>query len=529
MASVIQPDWGIEKLPLPENILTDIERLSIRSVGDLGILALLAVLAPGLGFDRLAEDIAVSIAVMECPFNPVHEVHRSVSIESVGPGSGPGAGRFERVDTVADLRFNFRKGSICSRVALRGDMTIESRSLNSLEDVTNIAKGIMDGVDKTAQACVNPATKDLRFLWSPFRLRLVGEALNLSAERADPKVRDVLIRRFGLRTGTPETLDSIGRDLGVTRERIRQIQSKGIERVSIHLSSGAVGSALKRFQAYLSEFLAHNSGVASSVELSEQVAHYIDFEQFDESAGLSFLVEIVGVRVRQLAQPESTWLAFSSHETEEGVRSAAEAALANVGPLRSVPIDELAVSVARRLELSEEMVRASLRVDPRIIVREDQTVQQRTSGRRLHHRDRIYAALGDIGRPAHFRTIARRIRETFGDAGPVSDESIENTLVAGVPTDFRRVGLGTYGLADWGLPVARDSMDLVCQIFESEMTWMSFQQVEVRLKKVGWRYRPSSVKLALDLEHERPNRRIRRIGKPGSYRYGLAWWHRDDV
>jgi RNA polymerase sigma factor (sigma-70 family) len=42
----------------------------------------------------------------------------------------------------------------------------------------------------------------------------------------------VIERRYGLYTGESETLDSIGADLGVTRERVRQIEGKSLAKLS---------------------------------------------------------------------------------------------------------------------------------------------------------------------------------------------------------------------------------------------------------------------------------------------------------
>ena len=41
--------------------------------------------------------------------------------------------------------------------------------------------------------------------------------------------RDVILRRFGLKNGRPETLESIGQGYGITRERVRQIEEYAIK------------------------------------------------------------------------------------------------------------------------------------------------------------------------------------------------------------------------------------------------------------------------------------------------------------
>jgi RNA polymerase primary sigma factor len=43
--------------------------------------------------------------------------------------------------------------------------------------------------------------------------------------------KEVVVRRFGLRTGTPQTLEDIGLHFGLTRERIRQIECKAMSKL----------------------------------------------------------------------------------------------------------------------------------------------------------------------------------------------------------------------------------------------------------------------------------------------------------
>ena len=40
--------------------------------------------------------------------------------------------------------------------------------------------------------------------------------------------RDVILRRFGLKKGNKETLESIGQNYNITRERVRQIEDAAI-------------------------------------------------------------------------------------------------------------------------------------------------------------------------------------------------------------------------------------------------------------------------------------------------------------
>lgn len=49
--------------------------------------------------------------------------------------------------------------------------------------------------------------------------------------RLDARERLVLTRRFGLDGAEPVTLDDVGEEIGVTRERVRQIQNRAIERL----------------------------------------------------------------------------------------------------------------------------------------------------------------------------------------------------------------------------------------------------------------------------------------------------------
>ncbi|MBA3348805.1 MAG: sigma-70 family RNA polymerase sigma factor [Actinobacteria bacterium] len=58
--------------------------------------------------------------------------------------------------------------------------------------------------------------------------RLRAKELSDALKRLDPRLRHVLAHRFGLDGVTPQTLEEVGAGLGITRERVRQLESRAL-------------------------------------------------------------------------------------------------------------------------------------------------------------------------------------------------------------------------------------------------------------------------------------------------------------
>ncbi len=73
--------------------------------------------------------------------------------------------------------------------------------------------------------------------------RLLRERLEEILIDLTPREQKILAMRFGLGDGVTHTLEEVGQEFGVTRERIRQIEAKSLERIREHRS-------LKKLKGY---------------------------------------------------------------------------------------------------------------------------------------------------------------------------------------------------------------------------------------------------------------------------------------
>ena len=75
--------------------------------------------------------------------------------------------------------------------------------------------------------------------------------------------KDIISRRFGLRNGRKETLESIGKSYGITRERVRQVEEFAL----IQLSKGTPNPEVEKFATLAKNILNENGGVMKEKDL----------------------------------------------------------------------------------------------------------------------------------------------------------------------------------------------------------------------------------------------------------------------
>ncbi|MCL4374683.1 RNA polymerase sigma factor RpoD [Patescibacteria group bacterium] len=87
------------------------------------------------------------------------------------------------------------------------------------------------GDDKEATLEQFVTDQNQPMLYDKVSRELLKDALGKVLETLSPREKRVLIMRFGLEDGKPKTLEEVGKEFKVTRERIRQIEAKAIRKL----------------------------------------------------------------------------------------------------------------------------------------------------------------------------------------------------------------------------------------------------------------------------------------------------------
>lgn len=258
--------------------------------------------------------------------------------------------------------------------------------------------------------------------------------------------RHVLTHRFGLSgKGEPRTLDSIGQEYGITRERIRQIENHG-------LSSVRDSEAYQRLAdawAHLVRTMTELGGVLSEQTLVKELAK--------TEAEHNHLVFLLTVGHQFEDRREDAYFRARWHVDEqlaEAVEHALTALYEAVAENRLTPEEEFIELFAKYLKQEGVKTRT-----PAVLVRwlalskrlgknplGEWGRQESPHVRIKNTRDFAYLTLKRHGSPMHFTEVAKGIEKLFGrEAHPATTH---NELIK--DGRFVLVGRGLYALKEWG-------------------------------------------------------------------------------
>jgi RNA polymerase primary sigma factor len=107
--------------------------------------------------------------------------------------------------------------------------------------VTSLDKPLGDDNDSSIGDLVGSAAED--GVEAEVEISLTEKTLHRALADIPERERDVLVLRYGLADEEPQSLEEIGRRLGLTRERVRQIEARALERLAVRREIEALRDA----------------------------------------------------------------------------------------------------------------------------------------------------------------------------------------------------------------------------------------------------------------------------------------------
>lgn len=283
--------------------------------------------------------------------------------------------------------------------------------------------------------------------------KVTGQLLSVLSARN----RDIISRRFGLKTGKRETLESIGQSYGITRERVRQIEEASLRLIRENTKS-AKGVNIKPFVSLAVNVLEQAGGVLSDDSMFEKF--FGSQGQKSQSlpahnASLAFMLAVDGNLKRHTEDESfnSFWSLGDQHSQsfKTTVASMVNALKNNKSTVHDSVIGDFwknhglqTKSVPGALLLSYAF--PSKELGKNIFGDVGLTSWPEIKPRGV--RDKSYLVLKREKKPLHFTSIAKLIN-SFGFSGRKANvQTVHNELIK--DNRFVLVGRGMYGLSEWG-------------------------------------------------------------------------------
>lgn len=269
--------------------------------------------------------------------------------------------------------------------------------------------------------------------------------------KLDTRERSILTSRFGLLGVNVRTLEVIGKDHNLTRERVRQIEKVSVKHLRENLDSEA---EFKNLKNYISTLVNDHGGIMTE----ESFFSVFRLETEEEKNSLLFLLHLA---------PE-----LRNHSTDEHINSAwvtdrFDKALIHKFLIKVQDIlkehgkpiseDELTKRIEAIFETASEFSTFNVK-SLKNLIHSSKHVKRNTFGEYglLHWNeiqpkdvgDKAYLALKHHGKPEHYSVITEFINKHKFDNRTAYKETVHNELIK--DKRFVLVGRGIYALSEWG-------------------------------------------------------------------------------
>jgi len=251
------------------------------------------------------------------------------------------------------------------------------------------------------------------------------------------RFQEIIIRRFGLKTGKREALQAIGKDFGITRERVRQIQEASFSKLK---------PKIERHKNVF-QFFSNQLKTTGNLRKEDILLKILSPELFQNHVFFLLAVSDEFERFLETSDFYSLWtIDRNSQEFAKKTVKDLSQGLEKIGkPLETGEINSLIKLelpfLLSYLEISKEILKG-----PQGLWGLKEWPEINPKG----VRDKAYIIFKREKRPLHFTEVAKLINESgiFDPSRKAYFPTVHNELIK--DERFVLVGRGLYALREWG-------------------------------------------------------------------------------
>ncbi len=265
-----------------------------------------------------------------------------------------------------------------------------------------------------------------------------------------PRIREVIERRFGLRAISYQTLEAIGKNMGITRERVRQIEAFGFKQ----LTNKNVLEPIKPVFELVEQHLAAYGGVRREDIFLKELAKLLSLKEKNNENLINFMLALGREKFTYFKETpfwRAAWALSNGHYNKAiALAGALKEKLTGQNSLLSS--DALFKTIAGLADknLTEQASRSHIELCGQISQNPfgewGLISSPEVSPRGV--KDKAYLVFKKEKKPLHFTEVADLINRVVFSERKAHPQTVHNELIK--DPRFVLVGRGTYALSDWG-------------------------------------------------------------------------------
>ena len=255
--------------------------------------------------------------------------------------------------------------------------------------------------------------------------------------------REIITRRFGL-FDRKETLEQIGELLGITRERVRQLEKAILIRLKIASEEGRIPT-IHDAERLIIRDLSENGRVGKVQAIAERIGT----SDILSRAHITFIAEL-SPKLTVVNENDHYYqgVAISEYGDEKQIRARVDAILKTIKKGgEPISIEDLYAELDGYETPNQVRALASLSKGLAHLKDMWGLIKWPTVNPK-NIRDKIYVILAEHGKPLHFSEIAKEIKDSDFKRKDVTTQAIHNELIK--DKRFVLIGRGIYALDSWG-------------------------------------------------------------------------------